>query len=160
MVLDMTRFVARFLAEARGHLAAMNGGLLALERDCRDPETIQDLFVRAHTIKGTAGMLKLREIAETADHLEEALSALREGEIACSDQLIDLFLSAVAAISVQLDGVPAGAPFAEPDRALCAALARAAAGAAVAASSEVAGEGDRLSKAAKKTAGDDPPAPR
>ena len=81
MTLDMTRFVARYLVEARGHLTTITRGLPALQHGCCDRETIHALFVSAHTIKGGAGMLKLKPIAELADHLEEALSALLEGRV-------------------------------------------------------------------------------
>ena len=128
MTLDMTRFVARYLVEARGHLTTITRGLPALQHGCCDRETIHALFVSAHTIKGGAGMLKLKPIAELADHLEEALSALLEGRVPPSGRLADLLGSAAAAIETRLDAAAAGVALADADQTLCAALARAAAG--------------------------------
>ena len=127
MALDMTRFIARFVDEAREHLTRLNDGLLALERNPADQETLHAVFRAAHTVKGAASMLKLQAISDTGHHLEEALSSLREGKIAYTGALADLLFRGADALSLQVEAAAAGAPL-PTDEALCAALAAAATG--------------------------------
>ena len=135
MAFDFSRFLARFLEEARGHLGLLEDGLCRLRQDPGDLENIRSLFRSAHTIKGAAGMLKLRAVAETADHLEEALSALREGRIGYGWPLAELLLQGVRALALQVEGTAAGEQVPHCPE-LCAALARAAAGEAVQAAAD------------------------
>lgn len=81
MALDITRFVLRFIDEAREHLLQLNEGVAVLEQGQADAEQINCLFRAAHTLKGSSRMLKLVPITETAHALEDLLSALRDGKL-------------------------------------------------------------------------------
>lgn len=127
MALDLEKFIARFQDEARDHLTRLTAGLTALETAPQERAAIDELFRAAHTIKGSARMLKLDGISTTAHHLEDLLATLRAGRVA-SPALISLMLRGVDALAEQLDQVAAGARAPRADDALCAALAQAAAG--------------------------------
>lgn len=127
MTIDLSRFLARFVAEAREHLLEISDGLLLLALNPEDRETRHALFRCAHTIGGAAGMLKLKPLAEMAHRLEDALSALMEGRIPYSETLADLLRRGAEALSRQVDGTEAGREV-EPDPALWEALARVVAG--------------------------------
>lgn len=127
MALDLKKFLERFIEEAREHLARMGGALEALERVPSDSETINLIFRSAHTIKGSARMLKLTGISDTAHHLEDLLSVLRDGSLSYSSELGRLLFRALDAIGSLVEMMAAGAPLPPADAALCAALAQAAA---------------------------------
>ena len=82
MVIDIRKFMGRFVEEARDHLARLGEGLAALDAGHVDPEGVNALFRSAHTIKGSSRMLRLMSISETAHKLEDELGALREGSLA------------------------------------------------------------------------------
>lgn len=126
MALDLKKFLERFVEEAREHLARMGAGLEALERSSSDTENINLIFRCAHTIKGSARMLKLIAISDTAHHLEDLLSVLRDGSLPYSSELGRLLFRAVDAIAALVELMPAGAPLPPADAALCAELAQAA----------------------------------
>jgi len=130
MALDLRKFIDRFCGEARDHLTRLETGLAALEGAPDDPEAVNALFRSAHTIKGSARMLKLSGICETAHRMEDLLGALRSGQYRPEPAGIGLLLQGVDAIAAQLDRVAADGGDPPADPALCAALARAAAGAA------------------------------
>jgi two-component system chemotaxis sensor kinase CheA len=89
MALDMVKFLARFVEEAREHVSRLNEGLVKLEKDPHDKETVDAVFRSAHTIKGSSRMMKLVPISEVAHKLEDALAAVRDGKIRHSKELAD-----------------------------------------------------------------------
>ncbi|WP_020507748.1 hybrid sensor histidine kinase/response regulator [Lamprocystis purpurea] len=142
MALDLSKFIGRFSGEARDHLTRLTTGLAALEAQPDDAEAINALFRSAHTIKGSARMLKLTGISTTAHHLEDLLGALRAGHYRANPTGISLLLTGVDAIAAQLDQLESvgGDPPADP--ALCDTLARAAAaGLAAPATADLIGSG-------------------
>ena len=130
MALDIKRFTARFVDEARDHLRRLEDGLATLHDDSLDTDAINSVFRSAHTIKGSSRMLKLMPISDTAHLLEDVLAAWREGALAYSETLGTLLQRAVDALAAQVETVAAGGELAPPDAALCAELARAAGDAA------------------------------
>lgn len=80
MAIDLSKFILRFIDEAQEHLERLNQGLVSLEQNQAHGEDINALFRSAHTIKGSARMLKLSPINELAHAIEDLLSVLRSGE--------------------------------------------------------------------------------
>lgn len=122
MAIDMRRFIARFVDEARDHLRRLEEGLSALQANPSDPETINTVFRSAHTIKGSAGMLKLNSIKETAHKVENVLGALRDGSLSYSPHLGSLLRNGLDAVASQVEQLAEGKEPAPADEALCAQL--------------------------------------
>jgi len=128
MALDMAKFLARFVDEARDHINKLNEGLVQLENHPEDAETINAVFRSAHTIKGSSRMMKLTSITEVAHKLEDALAALREGRIRHSQGLADVLFKGIDLIAGMIEKVAAGEPVDEDSSALCEELLKAAEG--------------------------------
>ena len=122
MALDPKRFIAMFVADSRDNLVRLNDGVAALNSPPVDPELINVVFRAAHTIKGSARMLKLNTITETAHKLEEVLGALRDGRLDVSGDLVSLLSRAADHLSGLVDKVAEGIELPAPDGALCDAL--------------------------------------
>lgn len=133
MALDMSKFLARFVEEAREHLGQIERGLEALDRDAGDADTLNQVFRSAHTIKGSARMLKLAAISDTAHSMEDVLGAMRDGGLGYAPALGKVLYRAVDAIAVLVQLVARGTPLPAADAALRAALALCAAGQTVSA---------------------------
>jgi chemotaxis protein histidine kinase CheA len=136
MAIDITKFVIRFIEEARDHINRLNEGLAALESGSADKESINAIFRSAHTIKGSSRMLKLVTITETAHQLEDVMGALRDGTLPFNPPLGQLLYRAVDALATLVDKLaetndPGSLP--PTDKNLCAALAQAVSGQAAAA---------------------------
>jgi chemotaxis protein histidine kinase CheA len=99
MAFDRTKFIGRFVEEAREHIKKLNEGLLILEKNPGDTETMNVIVRSAHTIKGSSRMLKLTAITEVAHKLEDALDALRAGRLQHSKGVFNLIFKAIETIS-------------------------------------------------------------
>ncbi|BCB95188.1 hybrid sensor histidine kinase/response regulator [Dissulfurispira thermophila] len=128
MAIDMKKFIARFVEEAREHINKLNDGFVLLEKNPDDKETINAVFRSAHTIKGSSRMMKLTQISETAHKLEDVLGAVRDSKITLSKETFDLIFSAVDAISNMVEKTALGQEITDDNTALCEALAAAAKG--------------------------------
>lgn len=122
MAIDLTKFVLRFVEEARDHLARMGDGIALLEQGTADPELINALFRSAHTIKGSSRMVKLTTITETAHRLEDLLGAMREGTLQFSAELAQALYRGIDAIAQLVDRAaeqPANPDLPPVDEELC-----------------------------------------
>lgn len=70
--------LGRFRDEAEERIDAIVDGLLRLERGDAPPEALDGLFREAHSIKGSAGMIALDEVASLAHSMEDTLADARE----------------------------------------------------------------------------------
>lgn len=97
--------LATFRDEADEHLSAITGELIALERgEGIDPDLAESVYRRTHSLKGAARAISLREIESVCQHLETALSAVRNGSFTPDAAGYDLFHRAVHLIRSILAG--------------------------------------------------------
>ncbi|KAF0221383.1 MAG: two-component system chemotaxis family sensor kinase [Geobacteraceae bacterium] len=89
---DKSKYLDIFLKEAEEHLAALQKGLLILERNPETPALIHDLLRSAHTLKGSARMLGFDGISAIAHKMEDLLLGMEEGRKAPDTGNIDLLL--------------------------------------------------------------------
>lgn len=84
--------VGDFILEAREHLQTVESGLLVLEKEPSNPETLNAVFRSFHTIKGLAGFLEFANIQALAHEVETILDLARTGQLVMTPALIDLTL--------------------------------------------------------------------
>ena len=94
MNMNMNEYLNLFLEESREHLQNINEGLLKLEQNPQDEETLNEIFRSAHTLKGMAATMGYENIAELTHKMENLLSKLREFEVEFTSEIGDLFLNA------------------------------------------------------------------
>jgi two-component system chemotaxis sensor kinase CheA len=128
MALDMAKFLARFVEEAREHINKLNEGLFTLEKNPEDSKTLNAVFRSAHTIKGSSKMMKLARITEVAHRMEDVLEALREKKISHSKPLADILFKGIDAISGIVENVAVGREVRTDNRELCEELEKASKG--------------------------------
>ena len=95
MSIDLSQFHQVFFEESQEGLQIMETGLLEL--DCEDPdiETINAIFRAAHSIKGSSGTFGFTEITEFTHVLETLLDEVREGKRGLTQEIVDLLLKSV-----------------------------------------------------------------
>jgi len=84
--------LAEFCNEGRDLLLDIENGVLVLEDDPTQRDTLNSVFRAFHTFKGGAGFLGLVPIKNLAHELESLLDAIRQNKIAISRPVIDLIL--------------------------------------------------------------------
>lgn len=96
-----------FLAESHECLESIDAGLSDFSRDSANFELLDHIFRLVHTMKGTAGFLRLPRL-ETVSHATESLIySFRFGAVA-TPEAMTLIMEAIQTIRRLLDGVVAG----------------------------------------------------
>ena len=71
-----------FFEEADEHFTALEMGLLRIEQSPEAvAEVIDEMFRAAHTLKGSAGLVKLTTISQIGHRLEDCMEAIRDGKV-------------------------------------------------------------------------------
>jgi two-component system chemotaxis sensor kinase CheA len=81
-----------FITESREHLDHIEQGVLVLENQPADAETLNTIFRAFHTFKGGAGFLNLIPINRLAHVLESLLDLARQGRLAMDSPVTALIL--------------------------------------------------------------------
>ena len=85
-----------FVEEAAEHLGVLEAGLLELEKGgSAGSEEMEPLFRAAHTLKGSANLIKLKEVGEVAHRMEDIFEAVRDGKMGVGPQHVDALLHAL-----------------------------------------------------------------
>ncbi|MGA6984731.1 MAG: chemotaxis protein CheA [Terriglobales bacterium] len=92
---DREAVLASFLAESEEGLDLMEQALIQMESSPSDPELLHKIFRVAHTLKGNATSLELKELAGFAHVVEDLLDVFREQQAQPTADLISLLLKAV-----------------------------------------------------------------
>jgi two-component system, chemotaxis family, sensor kinase CheA len=123
---DVDDLTKEFIAESQEGLDRMERCLTELEARPEDSELVGEIFRVVHTIKGTTGFLgfdRLEKLAHAGEHL---LSALRDGKLAVSSELISGLLLLMDGLRTILGLIEEtggeGARFSDEDGALIAEL--------------------------------------
>ena len=90
------QLMATFQAELEDHLITLSDGVLSLEKEADSAPhqaLLEEMFRAAHSLKGAARAVALDDIATISHAMEDALGALRRGDIGPSSELADLFLA-------------------------------------------------------------------
>jgi two-component system chemotaxis sensor kinase CheA len=91
-----------FRVEAEEHLRNLSAGFMELEKTTepvRAAQIVETVFREAHSLKGAARSVNLKEIESLCQPLESALAALKRGEITLAAPLFDLFHQTVDSLA-------------------------------------------------------------
>lgn len=104
MSFDLSQFYQVFFEEAAEHLSNMESLLLGLDVNDPSMDDLNAIFRAAHSIKGGAGTFGFTDMIEVTHVLETLLDKLRKQEMALTNEMVNAFLEAGDAISMQLAG--------------------------------------------------------
>ncbi|MEP9375050.1 chemotaxis protein CheA [Mesorhizobium sp. KR1-2] len=83
-----------FFQECEEQLAELEAGLLAIDNDAADPDTVNAVFRAVHSIKGGAGAFSLEALVAFAHVFETALDQLRTGTLSPTPEVLKVLLRA------------------------------------------------------------------
>lgn len=95
MSIDMRQFHSVFFEESQEHLDEMEHLLLELNVQQPDTEELNSIFRAAHSIKGGSGIFGFDALASVTHVMENLLDKIRQGKMAITSPLVDLFLTSV-----------------------------------------------------------------
>lgn len=105
---EMSSALDIFMLEAVELLADMESGLLTLEQDSTDEESINSVFRAAHTVKGSAGLFGLDSVVRFTHVVESVLDRVRDQQIAATAGLIGVLLPCKDHLSDLISTIAAG----------------------------------------------------
>jgi two-component system chemotaxis sensor kinase CheA len=105
---DREAVLASFLVESEEGLDLTEHALVQMESNPSDPELLHSIFRVAHTLKGNATSLELRDLAGFAHVVEDLLDVLREQQSLPGADLISLLLKAVDELRAMVAASAAG----------------------------------------------------
>lgn len=124
LCLDLTRdaeMLREFLNESEEHLHNIEQGVLTLEQNPKDADTLHSIFRAFHTFKGGSGFLNLVPVHSLAHELESLLDLARQGRLEINGDVINLILAGadtlkrfVSEIQCQLSGLQPAEPIQVP----------------------------------------------
>jgi two-component system chemotaxis sensor kinase CheA len=84
-----------FITESEESITQLNNSLLTLESNPDDQEAIDDIFRRAHTLKGNFGAMGFDTAARVAHAIEDLLDEIRQGHLDVTPERMDLVFEGV-----------------------------------------------------------------
>jgi two-component system chemotaxis sensor kinase CheA len=106
--------VGVFTDEAAENIAAIESGLLQLEKGDADPDVINNVFRAAHTLKGNSKMIRHDRMGALTHAMEDVFGALRSGEIPELGDLADPLYQTIDILRALLDEISVGEVLADP----------------------------------------------
>lgn len=91
-------YLEAFLEETGEQLQALEERLIRLEKNPGDRGCLDEIFRLAHTLKGNAATVGLKDMAELAHRMEDLLGALRRGAVAVGPEVVDALLNSLDAL--------------------------------------------------------------
>jgi len=94
------QYLDAFIRESEEAITELNNSLLDLESDPGDQEAMDEIFRRAHTLKGNFGAMGFEDASNLAHAIEDLLDAMRQGEMDVTAERMDLIFAGVDMIEV------------------------------------------------------------
>jgi two-component system chemotaxis sensor kinase CheA len=93
-MLELDQFRHVYFQECEDLLGSLEVQLMALQEGAEADDVIQETFRAIHSVKGGAGALQFKRIAEFAHNFETLFDTIRSGEVALNPDLVTLSLHA------------------------------------------------------------------
>ena len=94
-----------FHAESMEKLEDIEDGLLSIQEDGFNSDSINSVFRAFHTIKGGAGMFELEKLVHLSHKAENILDKLRDGQLTITNEMITLLLQIKDHIEKLIDSI-------------------------------------------------------
>ena len=93
-----------FAEEAEELLQSIDANLTNLANDRNDSDSLWEIRRNAHTFKGSAGIVGLKQLSEVAHRVEDLLDRLAETKCGANDQIIELLHRSTACLKSLVGG--------------------------------------------------------
>ena len=110
MILDDDELRDIFKTASEEHLQKLDEGLLHLEKYPNDQAKLEELLREAHSLKGDAGMLGVKDVATLAHQMEHILGGVKRGETPLTPTISDRLYCGLDAIRQLVQEAVTGEP--------------------------------------------------
>jgi two-component system chemotaxis sensor kinase CheA len=103
--MDTSEYMPMFLAETREHLEQLNLAIVRLEKNPKDPPTVDEIFRIAHSLKGMSATMGFAKIAELTHAMEDVFELLRQRSTGLKTEAIDTVFACLDALSQAVESI-------------------------------------------------------
>ncbi len=107
-MIDKTELFGYFVSEAADHISVLEKGISELETSPDKKNLVEELFRSAHTLKGSAALVKLTTTSNIAHRMEDILEGLMNQTIKINSAVIEALLYMLDGIKSLLSGISKG----------------------------------------------------
>ncbi len=105
--MDVSQYLDIFIDETSEHIQSLSDGIMVLESEPENKDTINEIFRAAHSLKGMAGTMGFKRMQHLTHDMEDVFSEVRNDNIKVDSEMIDLLFNCLDAIEAYLDSVKA-----------------------------------------------------
>lgn len=103
MEFDMLELLDDYVSSAMDNVKGIADGLMVLEKNPEDQETLFDVLRRAHGMKGSSNMIGFTDIGEITHKMEDFLKNFHDNKLALPADAVDLILSAMDTVTMLIE---------------------------------------------------------
>jgi two-component system chemotaxis sensor kinase CheA len=101
----MDEYLPMFLAEGREHLQELNLAVVRIEETPDDPETVDEIFRIAHSMKGMSATMGFAGMAALTHEMEDVFELLRQRKDGLERAAIDVLFDSLDALSAAVEAI-------------------------------------------------------
>jgi two-component system chemotaxis sensor kinase CheA len=101
----MDEYLPMFLAEGREHLQELNLAVVRIEENPDDPETVDEIFRIAHSMKGMSATMGFAGMAALTHEMEDVFELLRQRSGGLERAAIDVLFDSLDALSAAVEAI-------------------------------------------------------
>jgi two-component system chemotaxis sensor kinase CheA len=105
--MDISEYLPMFLAEGREHLQELNLSVIRIEEQPDDPETVDEIFRIAHSLKGMSATMGFAGMAALTHEMEDVFELLRQRKGGLGRDAVTVLLRCLDALSEAVDAIEA-----------------------------------------------------
>lgn len=106
--METTQYLDIFIDESMEHLDVLYQQLLALEKDPKEKQIIEEIFRAAHTLKGMAATMEFDDLAGLTHKLENIFDGIRDDKIAVQPDTMDTLFHTVDHLNAMVEDIANG----------------------------------------------------
>jgi two-component system, chemotaxis family, sensor kinase CheA len=105
--MDVSEYLPMFLAEGREHLQELNLAVVRIEEHPDDPETVDEIFRIAHSLKGMSATMGFAGMAALTHEMEDVFELLRQRSGGLGRDAVTVLLRCLDALAEAVDAIEA-----------------------------------------------------
>ncbi len=105
--MDVSQYLDIFIDETSEHIQSLSDGIMILEKEPDNKDTINEIFRAAHSLKGMAGTMGFKRMQRLTHDMENVFQEVRNDNVKIDSSMIDLLFNCLDAIEKYLDTVKA-----------------------------------------------------
>ena len=103
--MDVSQYLEIFIDESNEHLQSISDGVMVLEKEPDNQDTINEIFRAAHSLKGMAGTMGYKRMQNLTHDMENVFSEVRNGNISVTSEMCDVLFQCMDALESYVSNI-------------------------------------------------------